>query len=47
VDPTFLSETASFVPKTTTFDVASLGGWSRLQKAHFSDAGIFDQIYSH
>ncbi|WP_172491865.1 sulfate ABC transporter substrate-binding protein [Gluconobacter oxydans] len=47
VDPTIQSETASVFPKTTTFDVASLGGWTRLQKAHFSDGGIFDQIYSH
>jgi len=22
------------------------GGWSRAQKAHFSDGGVFDQIYT-
>jgi sulfate transport system substrate-binding protein len=30
--------------KTITVD--SLGGWSKLQKKHFNDAGVFDQIYS-
>ncbi|MBS1059999.1 sulfate ABC transporter substrate-binding protein [Gluconobacter sp. Dm-44] len=47
VDPAIQAETAAVFPHTTTFDVASLGGWTRLQKAHFSDGGVFDQIYSH
>ncbi|GAA4481246.1 sulfate ABC transporter substrate-binding protein [Gluconacetobacter asukensis] len=46
VDPAIVAETASVFPKTTTFDVASLGGWTKVQKAHFADGGVFDQIYS-
>jgi len=29
-----------------TFDIASLGGWTVVQKTHFSDGGVFDQIYA-
>ncbi|MBB2166061.1 sulfate ABC transporter substrate-binding protein [Gluconacetobacter sp. 1b LMG 1731] len=46
VDPAIVAETASVFPKTTTFDVASLGGWTKLQRTHFADGGVFDQIYS-
>ncbi|MNI92672.1 Sulfate-binding protein precursor [compost metagenome] len=28
-----------------TFDISSFGGWREAQKKHFSDDGIFDQIY--
>lgn len=44
VDPTVASESASRFPKVETFDVASLGGWSVVQKKHFGDNGVFDQI---
>ncbi|MBO1326722.1 sulfate ABC transporter substrate-binding protein [Acetobacter sp. TBRC 12305] len=46
VDPAILAEAASVFPKTDTFDIASLGGWQSVQKRHFSDGGIFDQIYA-
>ncbi|ACI51229.1 sulfate ABC transporter, periplasmic sulfate-binding protein [Gluconacetobacter diazotrophicus PA1 5] len=46
VDPAIIAESASVFPKTTVFDVASLGGWTRVQKTHFADGGVFDQIYS-
>lgn len=36
---------ASQFPKLELFSIADLGGWATLQKAHFSDGGIFDQIY--
>jgi ABC-type sulfate transport system substrate-binding protein len=26
--------------------VAELGGWEALQKKHFGDGGVFDQIYA-
>lgn len=45
VDPTVKAETAAAFPHTETFDIASLGGWQALQKRHFADGGIFDQIY--
>jgi sulfate transport system substrate-binding protein len=33
-------------PRTTLFTIDQLfGGWSRAQKRHFDDGGIFDQIY--
>jgi len=25
--------------------VKSLGGWQQVQKTHFADNGVFDQIY--
>ncbi len=36
---------ASQFPKLTLFTVADFGGWSKVQPAHFSEGGIFDQIY--
>ncbi|MFT9398831.1 MAG: sulfate ABC transporter substrate-binding protein [Acetobacter sp.] len=44
VDPAIAVETASVFPKVETFDVASLGGWAAVQKKHFADHGVFDQI---
>jgi sulfate/thiosulfate-binding protein len=32
-------------PKIKLFDIASLGGWKKIQPLHFSDGGVFDQIY--
>ncbi len=26
-------------------DIASFGGWAKVQPEHFGDGGIFDQIY--
>lgn len=45
VDPTVAAESQSRFPKVETFDIASLGGWATVQKKHFGDNGIFDQIY--
>jgi sulfate transport system substrate-binding protein len=45
VDPAVKAETAAAFPHTDTFDIASLGGWQTVQKRHFADGGIFDQIY--
>ncbi|ATE59453.1 sulfate ABC transporter substrate-binding protein [Thauera sinica] len=33
-------------PKVKTFTVDELGGWRKVQDAHFSDGGVFDQIYA-
>jgi sulfate transport system substrate-binding protein len=32
-------------PKLELVDIASLGGWAKVQPEHFADGGIFDQIY--
>lgn len=32
-------------PALELVDIASLGGWAKVQPEHFADGGIFDQIY--
>jgi len=32
-------------PKIRLFTIADLGGWPKVQPLHFSDGGVFDQIY--
>jgi len=32
-------------PKVELVDIASFGGWAKVQPEHFGDGGIFDQIY--
>ncbi|WP_408831873.1 sulfate ABC transporter substrate-binding protein [Acetobacter thailandicus] len=44
VDPAVAAENASRFPQVETFDIASLGGWTAVQKKHFAENGIFDQI---
>ncbi|MBB2202738.1 sulfate ABC transporter substrate-binding protein [Gluconacetobacter tumulisoli] len=46
VDPAILAGTGDLFPKVKTFDVASLGGWTAVQKTHFADGGVFDSIYA-
>jgi sulfate/thiosulfate transport system substrate-binding protein len=36
---------AAQFPKLKLFGIAQFGGWQSVQKAHFSDGGVFDQIY--
>ncbi len=36
---------ASQFPKLELVNIEQLGGWKLLQKKHFADGGIFDQIY--
>ena len=37
---------AAQFPKVATFTIDEVfGGWTKAQQAHFSDGGIFDQIY--
>ena len=46
--PQLKSVSASFVPKnakTEFVTIQSLGGWQKVQKTHFADNGVFDQIY--
>lgn len=32
-------------PKLRLFDITYFGGWTKAQKTHFAEGGIFDQIY--
>ena len=38
-------EDVSRFPKLDLVDIASFGGWAKVQPEHFGDGGIFDQIY--
>lgn len=33
-------------PKLDLVDISHFGGWEKVQKEHFADGGIFDQIYT-
>jgi sulfate transport system substrate-binding protein len=36
---------AAQFPKVKLFSIDEFGGWQKAQKTHFSDGGVFDQIY--
>lgn len=40
-----LAKYADRFPKLELASIAALGGWPPLQKKHFADGGVFDQIY--
>ncbi len=40
-----LKANAALFPAIKLVSVDSLGGWEKLQKEHFNDGGLFDQIY--
>jgi sulfate/thiosulfate-binding protein len=45
-DPAVAARHASQFPKLKLFTVDdTFGGWANAQKVHFSDGGVFDQIY--
>jgi len=45
LDATGQKHAATF-PQVETFTIDQIfGGWSRAQKTHFADGGVFDQIY--
>src|SRR6185369_2454780 len=37
---------AAQYPKLTLVTIADFGGWAKAQPKHFSDGGVFDQIYA-
>jgi sulfate/thiosulfate transport system substrate-binding protein len=43
-DPQVAAQYAQQFPKLALATVADFGGWARVQKEHFGDGGIFDQI---
>lgn len=44
-DPEVAAKFAKQFPKLELFKIDQLGGWNAVQKKHFADDGIFDQIY--
>jgi sulfate transport system substrate-binding protein len=47
VDPAIAAKHAQRFPKLALFTVDDVfGGWTKAQKTHFADGGVFDQIYS-
>ena len=46
LDPDLLARHADMFPKVATFTVAdTFGEWPEVQRTHFGDGGVFDQIY--
>jgi sulfate/thiosulfate-binding protein len=45
-DPQVAAKYASKYPKVPMVTIADFGGWPKVQKEHFGDGGIFDQVYS-
>ncbi|WP_348944792.1 sulfate ABC transporter substrate-binding protein [Chitinibacter sp. FCG-7] len=46
-DKAVLAKYAKQFPNVKLFDIDDVfGGWAKAQKTHFSDGGVFDQIYS-
>ena len=44
-DPTVMARVADRFPPVATFTVEEeLGGWEKVQREHFADGGVFDQI---
>jgi sulfate transport system substrate-binding protein len=47
IDPAIAAKYAANFPKISLFTIAEVfGGWAKAQKIHFSDGGVFDQIYT-
>ena len=45
-DPEIAAKYAARYPKLNLVTIADFGGWAKAQADHFSEGGIFDQIYS-
>jgi sulfate/thiosulfate-binding protein len=45
-DPAVAARYASRFPRMKLATIADFGGWAEVQKVHFSDGGVFDQIYA-
>jgi sulfate transport system substrate-binding protein len=46
IDEKVAAKYANQFPKIKLLTIADFGGWSKAQKQHFADGGIFDQIYA-
>ncbi|MBX9800343.1 MAG: sulfate ABC transporter substrate-binding protein, partial [Burkholderiaceae bacterium] len=45
IDEKVAKKYAAQFPKLKLYTIADVGGWTAAQKKHFSDGGVFDQIY--
>jgi sulfate transport system substrate-binding protein len=45
-DPAVTAKYAANYPQLKLATIADFGGWAKVQKEHFADGGIFDQIYA-
>jgi sulfate transport system substrate-binding protein len=45
-DPAVAAKYAANYPQLKLATIADLGGWTNVQKVHFADGGVFDQIYA-
>jgi sulfate/thiosulfate transport system substrate-binding protein len=45
-DPKVAAKHQELFPKITLSSIKDFGGWSKAQKEHFGDGGVFDQIYA-
>jgi sulfate/thiosulfate transport system substrate-binding protein len=45
-DPDVAARYATQYPRLNLVTIADFGGWPKVQATHFSDGGIFDQIYA-
>ena len=45
-DPQVAAKYSTQFPQLTLSTIADFGGWAKVQKAHFGDGGVFDQIYA-
>jgi sulfate transport system substrate-binding protein len=47
IDATVATKYAKQFPKVNLFTIDDVfGGWTKAQKTHFADGGVFDQIYT-
>ena len=46
-DPAVLAKYTDQFPKLDLLTIRDLGGWAALQRRHFDDGGVFDQIMRH
>jgi sulfate transport system substrate-binding protein len=45
-DPEVAARYAAHFPPLQLVTIADFGGWAAVQRAHFADGGVFDQIYA-
>ncbi|MEQ1579012.1 MAG: sulfate ABC transporter substrate-binding protein [Steroidobacteraceae bacterium] len=45
-DATVAAKYAAQYPKIPLTTIADFGGWTKVQKEHFGDGGVFDQVYT-
>jgi sulfate/thiosulfate transport system substrate-binding protein len=45
IDATVAARHVKDFPQVPTFSIDDFGGWRKVQAQHFSDGGVFDQIY--